>query len=256
MGHLVTKRGRYEVIVVVLFAVLAAANDAAAQSSPFNPVRKLTTWYTDRSPVDIEIVGATSPSPELHRLDPSRRLRFRLERAYVHTLSAERGPGFESVSFGFDLETQVPDSLILAGNQGPRYREEIPGVPKLSMEEWGRRRVVIRIRSERSADNIKRASDVLEACKGDPRDNQILTYVEGKDCRPPRRKDGARYIAQFDTLLLSIECQNETFRGLGCTLRFPFEGFAAEVAFERSHLSEWRRIVDRSIAFLKSKQYL
>jgi hypothetical protein len=141
---------------LAVFAVFLMVNSAMAESSPFNPIRKLSTWYTDRSLVDIEIVGSTSSSPELHRLEPERRLRFRLERAYVHTLSAERGPGFESVSFGFDPETQLPDSLILGASQGGRYREEIPGVPKLSMEERGRRRVVIRLRSERSAADITR----------------------------------------------------------------------------------------------------
>jgi hypothetical protein len=235
--------------------VFAAANGAGAETRPFNPIRKLTTWYTDRSLVDIEVVGSTSSLPELHRLEPNRRLRFRLERAYVHTLSAERGPGFESLSLGIDLETQLPDSLILAANQGERYREEIPGVPKLSTQEWTRRRVVIRFRSERSAADVKRVSDVLDACKGAPRDDQLLAYVEGDRCRPPRRRDGSRHIAQFDNNLLSIECQNETFPGLGCTLRFPFEGFAAELAFHRSHLAKWREVVERSSAFLKSKQY-
>jgi hypothetical protein len=74
------------------------AQSLSAVAQPFNPVRKLTTWYTDRSLIDIEIVGAITTT-DTHKLEPSRVLRFRLERAYVSSLRAKDQAGFESVGW-------------------------------------------------------------------------------------------------------------------------------------------------------------
>jgi hypothetical protein len=115
-----------------LALALAVFNVMPAKSQPFQPIRKLITWNTDRGLVDIEVVGSTSMLPDRHTLEPDRVLRFRLERAYVDTLLAERGPGFEIVTFVFDMETGLPASLILAVSQGGRFHEDISGVPHVS----------------------------------------------------------------------------------------------------------------------------
>ncbi len=52
-----------------------------ALSQPFQPITKLTTWYTDRTPIDLEIVASMGQGNEAHLLQPERKLRFRLERA-------------------------------------------------------------------------------------------------------------------------------------------------------------------------------
>ncbi len=55
---------------VVLAGTTVGSTCAMAQ--PFDPVRELTTWYTDRSLIDIEVVGSTSMLPDIHRLEPER----------------------------------------------------------------------------------------------------------------------------------------------------------------------------------------
>jgi hypothetical protein len=254
----VVKRGRYGLIVfLAALAAFATAHGAAAEGRSFSPTRKFITWNTDRSLVDIEIVGSTNTLPDLHRLEPDRVLRFRLERAYVNNLNAKEQPGFEFVHFGVDMDTQLPDSLILAVNQTGRFHEDIAGVPKMSLQDWGRRRLHIRLKSDSSAASLKRASNGLEACKGAPQDAQLFVYIweHQTECRPPLHRNGSRYIAQYDEWLFEVECREESFRGLGCKLRFPFEGFGVELAFHRSHLPNWLAVVDRANAFLKSKKY-
>jgi hypothetical protein len=50
-------------VVASIFSFWAAtANSTVAQA--FNPIHALTSWYTDRNLVDIEIVGSTSMLPE------------------------------------------------------------------------------------------------------------------------------------------------------------------------------------------------
>jgi hypothetical protein len=58
-----------------------------------------------------------------------------------------------------------------------------------------------------------------------------------------------------NNLALRIQCQAESFPGMGCHLRFPFEGFGVDLNFHRDHLMQWRTMIDRADAFLKSKQY-
>jgi hypothetical protein len=67
--------------------------------------------------------------------------------------------------------------------------------------------------------------------------------------------NGSLHIAQYQHWLLRIECQGESFHGLGCILRFPFKGFRAELAFHRSNLSNWRFVIERAITFLESKKF-
>ena len=41
---------------------VAFATVPVVSASDFNPVRNLTTWYTDRTPIDIEIVSSPDPT--------------------------------------------------------------------------------------------------------------------------------------------------------------------------------------------------
>jgi hypothetical protein len=226
-------------------------------SQPFQPIRKVITWNTDRSLVDIEVVGSTSMLPDRHTLEPDRVLRFRLERAYVDTLLAERGPGFEIVMFAFDMETGLPASLILAVSQGGRFHEDISGVPHVSQVDRLRRTLLISLHSDDSAELLQRATEAIGKCRGAAIQDDLLTFewAGRPNCRKPSFPKGAQYVAIHDDLMLHIECQEESFPGIGCNLRFPFEGFAARVTFHRDHLLRWREIVDRAARFLNSKQY-
>jgi hypothetical protein len=242
-------------IVVLAFTAL---NYTPVMGQPFKPVRKLTSWYTDRSLIDIEIVGSTSLLPDVHQLEPERVLRFRLERAYVHQLLTQDKPGFEIVGFGFDMPTGLADSLIAAVSQSGRFHEDIPGVPRVADADRVRRTLFIALASDNSAAALRRGSSAREKCRGAPLGNGLFAYEwQGRSgCNRPSYAKITRQLALYDDdLLLSIDCREESFRGLGCKLRFPFEGFGAQVTFHRDHLPRWREIVEFASAFLKSKQY-
>ncbi len=126
-------------VAAAQFIFFAAATMGEASAQPFNPIRELTTWYTDRGLIDIEVVGSTSLVPQTHQLEPERLLRFRLERAYVEFFRAQTELGFELVTFGFDLETGLPVSLLSAVVMSGRFHEDIPGVPRVPQRERVRR---------------------------------------------------------------------------------------------------------------------
>lgn len=239
--------------------LVGAINVALAMDEPFNPLRKLDTWYTDRSLIDIEVIGSTSLVPAFHRLEPERVLRFRLERAYVHTLFTEREPGFEIVNLGFDTETGLAESLFFAATLPGRFHEDIPAVPAVSDFNRFQRTLLISIKSNLSAASLQHASNVIASCRGALLANELLAYEwegRGKNCDRPSYPKGSKYVAVYDDdLLLKIECHEEDFWGLGCTVRIPFEGFGPQVTFHRSNLPKWRQVVDRASAFLKSKLY-
>jgi hypothetical protein len=245
-------------VKIAFIAAISFAGCSPVASEPFNPVRDPLTWSTDRRPVDIEVVGSSSMLPELHRLEPDRVLRFRLERAYVQHFTARRSPGFEVVHFGIDIETLLPNSLFLASIRVGRFHEQHPGIPKLSLEELSRRSLLIVFKSDSAAVRLKRGSDELVACKGPAQEGQLFSYVwEGRrGCDRPMYPNGSLHIAQYrEGLLLRIECQDESFQGLGCMLRFPFDGFRVELNFDRSHLANWLFLIDRAVTFLESKKY-
>jgi hypothetical protein len=252
---------RREIVFAVLISCAAVTAlvslVAVAQEQPFNPIHKLTTWYTDRSHIDIEVVGSTSFNPEHHRLEPDRRLRFRLERAYVGTLMTGEAPGFEIVSFKIDLDTGLPNSLFFAVSSKGQFHEDIPGVPELPFSEEIRRLIVINLQSDHSAASIERFTDIAGKCTGASIGNGLSTYEwrDREGCDKPLSWL-TRWLADYDNKsILRIECQDDTFRGVGCQTRFPFAGFAVGLSFHRSHLNEWRKIVNFASSFLTSKEY-
>src|SRR5437660_852363 len=74
------------VSALVLYGILV--DSALSEDRPFRPIRERSNdiYRTDRTVVDIEIVGSTSRNRDFHQLEPWRVLRFRLERAYIGTL--------------------------------------------------------------------------------------------------------------------------------------------------------------------------
>jgi hypothetical protein len=242
--------------LLVSLAVLVLVNCRQVSAQPFQPVRKVTTWYTDRSLVDIEIVGSTSLVPDTHRLEPDRVLRFRLERAYIHSLLAKAEPGFEIILLGVDWDSGLPSSLIVATSSNGRFREEIKDVPRLSNNERSRRSLEVEISSDHAAAALVKGSAVWRTCQGSNIGNDLFTYEwEGRrDCRrAPTLLE--RKIAAYDNdLALRVDCADGRM-GHTCHLAFPFEAFAVKVSFHRDHLPRWRQVVDFTRAFLKSKQY-
>jgi hypothetical protein len=241
----------------VLVVALTVLNAVPTMSQSFQPIRNLTTWYTDRRLVDIEIIGSTSLWPDRHQLQPERMLRFRLERAYVQTLIAERDPGFEIVNFSFDMETGLADALIIAVSRGGRFHEDISGVPRMSQAERLKRGLLIALQSDEPAAALQRGSEGVAKCRGARITDDLLDYDwQGQsDCRRPSLPKGSRYIAVYNDLTLGIECREEKFRGIGCHIRYPFEGFAVKIGFHRDHLLKWREMIERTNEFLRSKQY-
>src|SRR6185312_4773214 len=183
-----------------------------AQPLAFNPVRSLTTWYTDRTPIDIEIVGG---------FDSKSILRFRLERAFVQYLIAHERM---IVSLGLDRDSGLPASLFSAVSPKGEL-ERIPGVPSVPVPERLTRLLNIKIASDSSALSLHQTSDRLRTCAGEPEDKDLLAFNADNSgrCRRSSFPRGSRHIAKYDDdLLLPIQCHEPGFRGTGCRIRFPF----------------------------------
>jgi hypothetical protein len=232
-----------------------AMTGAFAQA--FNPVHELSGRYTDRTPIDIEIVGSTSLLPEVHKLEPERVLRFRLERAYVTSFIAHREPGFEILSMTVDRETGLPGALFDAADRPKKLRVDTPGVPSLSASERAERRLLIMLSSDRSLRSLRSATDYVSPCRGEPLANGLISYAwEGRaNCMHPIYLKGSDYLAPFGDFLLRIQCQSPDLTSVGCEVSFPFEEFAVRIAFRDDQVPRWREMIAYATSFLKSKQY-
>ena len=228
---------------------------AAVSASDFNPVRSLTTWYTDRTPIDIEVVSSLNPTTGADNFDSKRTLRFRVERAFVQMLLT-RGPTF--VHFGLDMETGIASSRFGATSKKGRFREYFSDVPEIPPQERLTRLLNLTIESDSSALSLQAMSGRLQKCAGRPIESDLLSYEvsDQNGCRRTSYPNGSRYIAKYDGgLLLRVQCQEPSFAGTGCHLDFPFEGFAVRASFHRNHLARWREVVDHAASFLKSNEY-
>jgi hypothetical protein len=249
---------RWLLLLVQLFVLVLVDIGAPAFSQTFAPARDLKLWYTDRTPIDIEVVGSTSLLPDSHRLLPEHVLRFRLERAFVQTLTAKTRPGFEIVSFAFDMPTGVANALIVAASQSSASQDNQTNIPVLSQSERAKRSLRITLQSDRLASALEAAGENIGNCAGATVEPALRRYeYEGKNnCTRPSRPTSTRYVANYDgKLSIVAECRDERFEGRGCSLRFPFEGFAPRIAFHRDHLPKWRDVVGAAEAFLSSKKY-
>jgi hypothetical protein len=196
--------------------------------------------------------------PEFHKLEPTRALRLRLERAYVGFLATKKEPGFEIVRFSFDMESGLPSVLYAAVASNAKFHESIAGIPVLSPEEQIRRTLTASISSASSDASLQHSSEAIQKCAGSPLGNGLWTleWKGRQDCRRPSYPNATLYVAEYDShLALRMQCQDEKFPGLGCEVSFPFEGFAVDTNFHRDHLNDWRKVVDRVAEFLKSVQY-
>ena len=231
---------------------------AAAQERPFNPIRKLTTPPTDRSVVDLEIVGSTSLLPEVHKLEPERVLRFRLERAYIDTLLTRAEPGFEIMSFRFDTKTSLPMSLFDAVSLRGPFHEDISGIPDLSHLELIQRALAVSLTSDMSASTLEHGSENIAKCRGAEKSNGLFAYnwEANRRCFLPSYKRGSQYVVHYkDRIFTRIVCRNKEFPSLDCDLLFPFDNFGVRVNFNHVHLADWEQVIDRSTEFMRSKQY-
>jgi hypothetical protein len=245
----------------MLMALVLATAALPAGAQPFNPLREkvYTPWNTDRDLVDIEIVGSTSTSPEFHRLEPERVLRFRLERAYVTALLAQEEPGFEIIGFALDVDTGLPESLLQAvSRKGPSHRD-IPGVPILPQLQRFQRVLSIELHSDNSTEPLERKSRVAAQCRGRELESKLFenNSAGGEQCRVPDYPPGLRrYIAPYEgDLSLIIVCRDYPVPTIDCELQFPFRGFGATLNFYHEQLPKWRASVNNAIEFLKSKEY-
>jgi hypothetical protein len=203
---------RWLLLLVQLFIVLLADIGAPAFSQTFAPARDLKLWYTDRTPIDIEVVGSTSLLPDSHRLLPEHVLRFRLERAFVQTLTAKTQPGFEIVSFAFDMPTGVADALIVAASQPSASQNSQTNIPTLTQSERAKRSLRITLQSNRLASTLEAASASIGNCAGAAVEVTLRRYEhKGRsNCAPPSRPTSTRYIADYDgKLSIVVECRDE-----------------------------------------------
>jgi hypothetical protein len=257
-GAMLVLRSFARIILAAMIAVvIVSLCSTPTMAQPFNPVRQLTTWYTDQGLIDIEIVGSSSLQPDAHRLEPDRLLRLRLERAYVQTLLTQSDRGYEIVRLAFDSETSLASALLTAASRQGRFHEDIAGVPKLAHRAVLQRTLLLSLRSDVSSALVERSSASIGRCRGAPLGNDLFAYVtDGQGgCARSSRRQATHYVAQHGDLLLSIACSDTRPNHLGCKLQFPFEGFGVEMTFHIEHLSAWHALVERATAFLKSKQY-
>jgi hypothetical protein len=260
--HPIGLRPRYPLAyVAILMVLLLATGTLPASAQAFNPIREkvVSSWNTNRNLVDIEIVGSTSMIQDLHRLEPERMLRFRLERAYLALFLAEKEPGFEIVDFAFDVETGLPESLFLASMQGPGHRD-IPGVPALAQLERVQRDLHVAFQSDVPTAPLKRMSRTAAQCRGREVESTLFEYNPqgGEACLLPHSPPGTRrLIAPYDDdLSLVIICRDENaFPSVDCELQFPFHTFGATLRFHHDRLPKWRASVARAIDFLTSNEY-
>jgi hypothetical protein len=224
-------------------------------AQPFEPVRRLSTWYTDRTPIDIEIVAKRDAErPEAGR---GAVLRLRLERAFVTLLLAQR-PGHEQLMISFDSDTGLPSALFSAKVQNAPFREQFPDVPSLSRLDRIRRTVILHIQGGWPISVTSQIGETLIKCEGKYLGNGLSEYRPSRErnCAPITDPGGSVVIARYrDDLSLRISCEGAYQSEIGCSVVFPFQEFSVGVRFHRESLAIWRGVLERAEAFLKSHQY-
>ena len=236
--------------VLLFMGVLQMVPAAIAQ--PFRPINELSTWYTDRNPVDVEIVGTKGVGNEARFVDPPVVLRLRLERAYVSLLLRRDQPPSSALSMSFDLPTGLPSALFRA----PPEQVETRGDPihQLTSSESASRGVNISLASSDLADGLSRTSLELKKCAGKKLQDDLFAFRENEpSCHIWSLGFGSKYVAQYShDVFLLVRCSRLP---LGCEMFMPFEGFLPSISFNERHLVTWRKVVEKVTAFLQSKKY-
>ncbi|MBR0844637.1 hypothetical protein JQ607_30940 [Bradyrhizobium liaoningense] len=241
-------------MTVVTILALAASSlswpSRSASAQTFDPVSKLTTWYTDRNPIDIEITAAVGVGDEARPIDPPRVLRLRLERAYVHSLIGK--PPISIVGLSFDLLTGLPSALFTA----PPEQVDARGDPirQIAHTEAITRTINVVVESNFSSESMRGASAKISKCKGAEIQSDLLAFDKDRDrtCTVWSLISGTTYVGHLsENNWLFIHCSSVP---IGCTVRFPFGGFFPSVSFNERHLSHWKAIIEKATEFLKSKE--
>ncbi len=144
--HGLARLGRWVLFALAFVAISLITREMfAADGTPFSPARKLTTWYTDRTPIDIEVVATSGADPDARFLEPRRTLRLRLERAYVDSIGWRERPPYDysSLALSFDRITGLPRALLQAPSEQVDKRGD--DIPRLRHEELIRRTFVVTI---------------------------------------------------------------------------------------------------------------
>ena len=145
----------------------------ASVAQQFRPASHVSSWYTDRSPIDVEIAATKGQGRAAHPIDPPQVLRLRLERAYLQLLIRKGQPQSSNVSISFDLPTGLPSALF----QAPPEQVETQGDPihRLATADWASRTVNISLASTDLTDGLDLASSELRHCKGAKTPGQPLS---------------------------------------------------------------------------------
>lgn len=234
----------------ICIAIIAVPFTSSAQ--PFHPSSSLTSWYTSRSAVDVELFATEGVGNDAHLISPPQVLRLRLERAYLNLLRTDY-PRSSIALIGFDLPTGLPSALF----QAPPEQVEARGDPihQLAASEWASRAVNVSLIGSNLASGLDPASSKLKQCEG-PRlqgDVFLLDKDRQSSCRIWSLGKGVKYVLHYsDEVVVLLRCKKAP---LGCETTIPFEGFAVSISFNESRLSRWREVTDGVVAFLASKQY-
>jgi hypothetical protein len=234
-------------------AALLSVGPAACVAQQFRPIDQLSSWYTDRSLVDLEITATKGQGDERVPVKPAQVLRLRLERAYVEFLVHRESPPSNIVLISFDSPSGLPSALFKALPEQLEARGD--PIHKLTRQEWASRTINVSLEGGNLADRVKAVSAELQYCKGAELQTDLFAFEPGKDGPCFRRSIGfgKRYVAKFsDEILLLLRCSSAL---LGCEVSIPFEGLLATVSFNERHLSDWRNIAETATVFLQSKRF-
>ena len=167
------------VALVLCAAILLVAGGVgnemfAANAPPFDPVRKLTGWYTDRELIDVEAVATSGDGPDARFLQPRRALGFRLEQAYVTLIGWREGPEYDysRLSMLFDMVTALPMVLFSAPHQEVDKRGDDIG--QLTHTESVRRTLIVNLDGYSTEENLKSNSAKLNLCRGAQEGNGLV----------------------------------------------------------------------------------
>jgi hypothetical protein len=256
LRHGSARLGRWVLLALASVAIsLIASEIFAADGTPFTPARKLTSWYTDRNPIDIEVVATSGIGPDARFLQPRRTLRLRLERAYVHLILWREQPPYDYSSAGlsFDSITGLPTVLFQAPPEQVDKRGD--DIPQLGHDKMVRRTLNLIIDGHWSAEQLRMNSANLDRCRGvQERDGLFRFKDDGSAyCHIGASLGETSYVAVLSPDLSSrITC---TDQAIGCSMTFPYGDFAPKVSFHRDHLDGWRTVLDRVRDFLDAKKY-
>jgi hypothetical protein len=228
---------------------------AFAADGPFNPMRKLTSWYTDRGLIDVEVVATSGSGPDSRFLSPKRTMKLRLERAYVASIGWREQSDYDysSLSLSFDGATSLPSALFTAPPEQVEKRSD--SIDRLTHDESVRRTLIVNVDGHSSQKNLELSSEKLSSCVGKKVADGLFQFLDDGStyCHLGSLVGKISYVALLPGgTYAQLTC---TDQDIGCSVPFPFDGFAPVVGFHRDRLSNWKGVVEQAFAFLEKKKY-